>query len=121
MKHAMVVDDSGVIRKVARAILEGLAFDTCEAEDGVAALFACEQRMPEVILLDWNMPQMDGVGFLRALRKMPNGGAPRVIYCGIENDRAQIAEAMRAGADAFLLKPFDRRTLLSKLSGMGLA
>ncbi len=120
MKQVMVIDDSGIVRKVARVILEGLNLSASEAEDGRAALAACEEHMPDVILLDGNMPHLDGVGFLRALRKMPNGRAPKVIYCGLENDAGQIARAMHAGADDFMLKPFDRRILVSKLAEMGL-
>ena len=71
MKQVLVVDDSTVIRKVAKRILEGLNFQTLEAEDGAKALSACTFVMPDAILLDWNMPVMDGFEFLRELRKMP--------------------------------------------------
>jgi two-component system chemotaxis response regulator CheY len=60
VKHCLVVDDSAVIRKVARRILEGLAFEVSEAGDGEQALTACRSRMPDAVLLDWNMPVMDG-------------------------------------------------------------
>ena len=60
MKHCLVVDDSAVIRKVARRILEGLSFRISEAEDGEQALAACRADMPDAVLLDWNMPVMDG-------------------------------------------------------------
>jgi two-component system chemotaxis response regulator CheY len=66
MKTCLVVDDSSVIRKVARRILEGLEFEISEAEDGEQALDACQRRLPDAILLDWNMPKMDGYEFLRA-------------------------------------------------------
>src|SRR3954462_5442834 len=79
MKHCLIVDDSAVIRKVARRILEGLSFRILEAEDGQQALHACQAEMPEAILLDWNMPVMDGYEFLRAPaqaaeRRRPEGG-----------------------------------------------
>ena len=76
MKTCLIVDDSSVIRKVARRILEGLEFDIREAEDGEQALVACRERLPEAILLDWNMPKMDGYEFLRSLRKLPGGDGP---------------------------------------------
>ncbi len=76
MKSCLVVDDSSVIRKVARRILEGLDFAITEAEDGEQALGACQLQLPDAILLDWNMPKMDGYEFLRSLRKMPQGDRP---------------------------------------------
>src|SRR5215470_7754540 len=81
MKTCLVVDDSSVIRKVARRILEGLEFEIAEAEDGEQALEACRGKMPDAILLDWNMPKMDGYEFLRSLRKMPQGDRPKVVFC----------------------------------------
>ena len=80
MKQVLVVDDSAVIRKVARRILEGLHFRTSEAPDGKLGLAECEKMMPDVILLDWNMPEMDGLEFLCALRKMPGGTSPKVVF-----------------------------------------
>jgi two-component system chemotaxis response regulator CheY len=119
-KHCLVVDDSAVIRKVARRILEGLQFDISEAEDGSRALAACTSRMPDAILLDWNMPVMDGYEFLKALRRMDNGREPKVVFCTTENDVAHIARAMHAGADEYIMKPFDREILTHKLHEVGL-
>jgi two-component system, chemotaxis family, chemotaxis protein CheY len=73
MKRCLVVDDSSVIRKVARRILEGLDFQISEAENGEEAIEACRDQIPDAILLDWNMPKMDGYEFLRALRRPPGG------------------------------------------------
>src|SRR5262245_51197089 len=73
MKHCLVVDDSRVIRKVARRILEELKFDISEACDGKEALDVCRSTMPDAILLDWNMPIMNGIEFLRALRREKGG------------------------------------------------
>jgi two-component system chemotaxis response regulator CheY len=76
--------------------------------------------MPDIILLDWSMPVMDGVEFLSQLRKQLSGGdKPKVVFCTTENDVAQIAKAMRAGADDFLLKPFDRDIVEAKLQEVG--
>ena len=96
MKTCLVVDDSSVIRKVARRILEGLDFEISEAEDGEEALTACQQRLPDAVLLDWNMPKMDGYEFLRALRRLPGGDRPKVVFCTTENDVAHIAPACSA-------------------------
>lgn len=116
----LVVDDSAVIRKVARRILEGMRFDTSEAADGQSALKACGEAMPDAILLDWNMPVMDGFEFLRHLRELPEGGRPKVLFCTTEHDVAQIARAMRAGADEYIMKPFDQHIMRSKLEEVGL-
>ncbi len=96
MKRCLIVDDSSVIRKVARRILENFGFSVIEASDGRQALDACTKEMPEAILLDWNMPVMDGFDFLRALRSMPAGDKPKVVFCTTENDLAHIARAMHA-------------------------
>jgi two-component system chemotaxis response regulator CheY len=107
----LVVDDSKVIRKVARHILETLEFVVDEAEDGRAALDHCGTAMPDVILLDWNMPVMGGMEFLRALRSQEAGAAPKVVFCTTENDLAHIRAAIEAGADEYVMKPFDRETI----------
>jgi two-component system, chemotaxis family, chemotaxis protein CheY len=120
MKQVLVVDDSTVIRKVAKRILESLEFQTLEAEDGAKALHACNFLMPDAILLDWNMPVMDGFEFLRELRKLPNGLKPKVVFCTTENDVAHIARAIHAGADEYIMKPFDKQILQSKLAEIGL-
>jgi two-component system, chemotaxis family, chemotaxis protein CheY len=120
MKHCLVVDDSAVIRKVARRILEGLAFRISEAEDGEQALKVCRADMPDAVLLDWNMPVMDGYEFLKALRLMPEGDLPKVVFCTTENDVAHIALAMRAGANEYIMKPFDKDIMTAKLQEVGL-
>jgi two-component system chemotaxis response regulator CheY len=121
MKSCLVVDDSKVIRKVARHILETLNFSVEEAEDGREALSRCEARMPDVVLLDWNMPVMGGIEFLRALRQKNLETQPKVVFCTTENDAAHIRAAIDAGADEYVMKPFDRETLESKLQIVGIA
>jgi two-component system chemotaxis response regulator CheY len=120
MKRCLIIDDSSVIRKVARRILEGFGFAVTEAADGRQALDACVNEMPEAILLDWNMPVMDGYEFLRALRAMPGGDRPKVVFCTTENDLAHIARAMHAGADEYIMKPFDKEIVEAKLQEVGL-
>ncbi len=119
-KHCLVVDDSAVIRKVARRILEGLDFTIMEAEDGSKALDVCSVHMPDAILLDWNMPVMDGYEFLKAVRRTENGAKPKIVFCTTENDVAHIARAMHAGADEYIMKPFDKDILASKFQQIGL-
>ena len=120
MKTCLVVDDSSVIRKVARPILEGLEFQIIEAEDGEQALQACQNQLPDAVLLDWNMPKMDGYEFLRQLRRMPGGDVPRVVFCTTENDVAHIARALHAGANEYIMKPFDKEIVEAKLQDVGL-
>ena len=120
MKNCLVVDDSSVIRKVARRILEGLQFQISEAEDGEQALDVCRQRMPDAVLLDWYMPKMDGYEFLRVLRRMPDGDRPKVVFCTTENDVAHIARALHAGANEYIMKPFDKEIVEAKFQEVGL-
>ncbi|MEP3275291.1 MAG: response regulator [Stappiaceae bacterium] len=120
MKSCLVVDDSSVIRKVARRILEDLQFEINEAEDGKEALEECRSDMPDAILLDWNMPVMDGLEFLTALRQEQGGEKPVVVFCTTENDVAHIAKAIRAGANEYIMKPFDREIVESKFQEVGL-
>jgi two-component system chemotaxis response regulator CheY len=119
MKTCLVVDDSSVIRKVARRILEGLDFQIVEAEDGQKALEVCKRAMPEAVLLDWNMPVMDGYSFLKELRGTPEGQTPKVVFCTTENGLEHITRALEAGADEYVMKPFDKGILAAKLQELG--
>ena len=86
MKSCLIVEDSKVIRMVARKILQGLHFDTSEAADGREALDACKAQLPDAVLLDWDMPIMDGLQLLVELRKLPGGEMPVVVCCSTETD-----------------------------------
>lgn len=119
-KSCLVVDDSKVIRKVARHILESMSFSVDEAADGQEALTFCRANRPDVILLDWNMPVMDGYEFLRALRQMHRGDEPKVVFCTTENDVAHIARALHAGANEYIMKPFDKDIVTAKFHEVGL-
>ena len=120
MKTCLVVDDSRVVRKVARKILEELKFECDEAEDGRQAVEWCSGRMPDAILLDWNMPEMNGIEFLRELRQMEGGSAPKVVMCTTESSVESIKEALGAGANEYIMKPFDSEIIESKFSLVGL-
>ena len=120
-RTCLVVDDSKVIRKVARHILETLDFEVEEAGDGREALDRCTKSVPDVVLLDWNMPVMSGIEVLRALREADMQPRPKVVFCTTENGTAHIRAALDAGADEYVMKPFDRDTLASKLQFVGLA
>jgi two-component system chemotaxis response regulator CheY len=120
MPTCLLIDDSEVVRKVARYIFESLKFDTIEAERGEDGLAHCAKAMPDAILLDSHIPAMPTAAFLSALRAMPNGDKPIVIYCTTENDPAEIARALTGGADDYVLKPFDRESIAKKMSATGL-
>ena len=118
MRQVLIVDDSAVVRKIARRILENMGLQTSEASDGGQALAACSFSMPDAILLDSSMPVLDGFEFLRRLRRMPGGERPKVVFCASEYDVSQIARAMHAGANDFMMKPFDRDLLQTKFASM---
>lgn len=120
MKSCLIVDDSKVIRMVAKKILQDLSFRCEEAADGQLALDACVKSMPDAILLDWNMPVMDGLEFLRHLRVMPGGNQPIVVFCTTENDIEHIQKAIEAGANEYIMKPFDSEILQAKFAQVGL-
>ncbi|MEO0983795.1 MAG: response regulator [Pseudomonadota bacterium] len=120
MKRCLIVDDSRVVRKVASRIVGDLRFDVVEAGDGAEALNLCREAMPDAVLLDWNMPVMNGLDFLRALRREPGGAKPVIVFCSTENDADHISEALRAGADEFIMKPFDADIIQSKFVEAGL-
>jgi two-component system chemotaxis response regulator CheY len=120
MKTCLVVDDSKVVRMVARKILEDLDFAIVEAVDGQDALEKCELNMPEAVLLDWNMPIMNGIDFLREMRTLPGGQSPVVVFCTTENDISHIQEAITAGANEYIMKPFDGEIIETKFCHTGL-
>ena len=120
MKTCLVVDDSRVVRKVARRILETYAFEITEAVDGAEALSICRTVMPDAVLLDWTMPLMDGLEFLRRLRKEPGGETPIVVFCSAETHPDRIAEALEGGANEYIMKPFDSEIIEAKFAEAGL-
>lgn len=120
MKTCLIVDDSSVVRKVVRRIVEGLGLECSEAEDGQFAYDACLASMPDVILLDWNMPNVNGLEFLVKLRSYPSGDSPKVIFCTTENDLSKIQEALKAGADEYIMKPFDKEIIETKFKEVGI-
>lgn len=118
--ECLVVDDSAVVRKVARRILERYGFSVREAADGQQALDAVRAAMPRAVLLDRNMPVMDGIGFLRALRAEYGPDEPVVVMCTTEAGTEKILEGLEAGAQEYVMKPFDEEILRDKLVQAGL-
>ena len=120
MTTCLLVDDSRTIRRVMRVICEAVGFACSEAADGELALASCRAALPDFILTDWNMPNMSGVDFVRALRQEPGGDKPIIILCTTNNEMAQIEEALAAGANEYIMKPFDADIVRSKLRLLGL-
>jgi two-component system chemotaxis response regulator CheY len=109
-----------MIRNMSRRIVEGLGYHVAEAENGEEALARCKTKMPSLILLDWNMPVMGGLDFVKALNGI-DGARPKVVFCTTNNDALDIHKAIEAGANEFVIKPFDERTLKAKLERIGAA
>jgi two-component system chemotaxis response regulator CheY len=116
----LVVDDSRVVRKVARRILEVHGFAVTEAENGSLALDQCRANLPGCVLLDWNMPVMTGIEFLRALRVEFGPDNPPVVFCTTETDMSFIEQAIESGAQEFIMKPFNEEILIGKFTQLGL-
>jgi two-component system, chemotaxis family, chemotaxis protein CheY len=114
-RAALVVDDSRMIRRVSRQILEQLGYSVHEAENGQEALARCKVAMPDAILLDWNMPVMTGMEFVAALRATAGGAHPRVIFCTTNSGEPAIREALSNGADGYVVKPFTAQALEAQL------
>ncbi len=120
MATCLIVDDSGVVRKLERRIMEGLGFTVSEAENGQVALDYCGTQKPDLILLDWHMPVMNGLEFLVALRAMPDGTGPKVLFCTTESEINHIMQAISSGADEYVMKPFDAEIIKGKLQQIGI-
>ncbi len=121
MKTVLLVDDSRAVRMVGRRLMTSLGFDVLEAEDGQKALevFAQHPDRIRAVLLDWNMPVMDGLTFLKTLRQQPLAKQPAVVMCTTENDISHIVQAMEAGADEYVMKPFTEDIIRDKFADVG--
>lgn len=118
-KVCLIVDDSRVIRKVSAKIAKSLGYTPIEAENGQEALERCKKQMPAVVLTDWNMPEMDGIEFVRELRSIPTPKEPIVMFCTSNGEAKDIHQGIGAGADDYIVKPFDESALKAKLEKFG--
>jgi two-component system chemotaxis response regulator CheY len=114
MRRCLIVDDSDVVRKVAGAILGAMGYEIIEAVDGRQALDLARTTMPDAILLDWQIPEITAHDVLVKLRDRNSGPRPYVVYLTTEYDHSDISRAFALGADACLMKPFDRTSLEDK-------
>lgn len=118
-RSALIVDDSRLIRAIVRHMLEPLGFDVSEAASGREALLQCEAKSPALMVLDWWMDDMTGPEVAMAIRAREAAPRPRILLCSTETRVGEIRKAMRAGADSYLLKPFDKDKLTHRLQRFG--
>ncbi len=120
MKLGLTVDDSSVVRKVIIKMLKELNFEAMEASNGKEALELCSKRKPDFILLDWNMPVMNGIEFVKEFKKNENNNNVVIIFCTTENEMEKIQEALLYNVNEYIMKPFDRDVLREKLIMTGI-
>ena len=121
MKRCLFVDDSSVIRKVAKRILGGSDFAVIEAASGLDAAEMCATDMPDVIVIDGGLPDVPAVDLIRRIRAMDGAVKPQILVSLVEVDVASIMRAKRAGAQGYLLKPFNRAQLLESFRSLKIA
>ncbi|PSJ52104.1 response regulator [Kumtagia ephedrae] len=119
MKRCMFVDDSSVIRKVAKRILNGPDLMLVEAASGLDAIEMCEADMPDIVVVDSALPDLPTIEVIRRIRAIPSAIVPHIAICLTEMDVAAIMRAKRAGAQSYILKPFNRAQLLERFRAMG--
>ena len=120
MNKCLIVDDSKVVRKFSKSIVESLGFETMEAQNGDEALVLCAESLPDIILLDWNMPVLDGLGFLEQFKVKYPQSTTKIIFCSTENELNKIKQAMSSGANEYIMKPFDLDIIKTKFMNIGL-
>jgi len=119
-RRALVVDDSRAIRRIIGRTLDALGFAVAEAADGREGLVRLDESDAEVVLVDWNMPEMGGLEFVRAVRADPGRAEVRLLVVTSEAELGNMVEALEAGADEYLMKPFTPAALSDKLALLGL-
>ena len=117
----LIADDSKIIRLLLNKIMSNLDWDVVEAEDGEEALEIFQLQSPDLILMDWKLPVMEGIDVLYKIRDSKVAKKPKVIFCSSITDVNRIKEALQGGADDYIMKPFDEDIIYSKLAILGLA
>ncbi|MEO5838344.1 MAG: response regulator [Acidimicrobiales bacterium] len=119
--RALVIDDSRAIRLILGRMLRDLGFEVDEATNGREALARFEGGLPpDLVLVDWNMPEMSGIDFVTAVRQPPYSSTARVMMVTTETEMPQMVRALEAGADEYVMKPFTREAIVEKLQLLGL-
>lgn len=120
MKTCLVLEDSELIREIASRILKELSVTPAEAESAAKGLDQCRASKIDAVMLDWDLPAMGALDFLRGAAELPAEQKPVIILCATENDPQQFTLAKAAGAAHYLLKPFDKDSVAAKLAEIGL-
>jgi len=122
MSKALVVDDSKTIRMIIRRVLVELGYEVCEAANGLEALRVLESERSSigVVLADWNMPEMNGLELVKRLRQDRSLDSLKVLMVTTETEMGQMASALEAGANEYVMKPFTREILTEKLELIGM-
>ena len=120
--YALIIDDSRAMRKILHNIIKPLGFEIAEAGNGLEGLKSLDERSDtELVLVDWNMPEMNGYDFVKAVRSNPDFSNMKIVMVTTETEPAKMARAMMAGVDEFLMKPFTPEMLIDKLNLIGVA
>ena len=121
MAKVMVIDDSKAIRMILTRSLNKLGYEVCTAGDGGEALAILDQQAPELafLLVDWNMPEVNGLEFVRRMRRMPSYADVPLMMVTTETELDQMALALEAGANEYVMKPFTEEIIADKLRLMG--
>lgn len=119
--RVLVVDDSRAIRRIIGEIMKQLDFEVSEAGNGIEALQCLEEfGAPDLVLVDWNMPEMNGLDFIKAVRAIPNYSDLPLMMVTTETEMERMAQAFMAGVNEYVMKPFDKATILDKLQLLGI-
>lgn len=118
--RCLIADDSRIVRRVGARILRDLGFDVVEAATGAEAMDQCRLQLPDTVLLDWDLEGRSGLEVLGGIRGMTGGDKVKIIFCTAERSPQKIMQALQAGADEYIMKPFDSDIVESKLMLTGL-
>jgi two-component system, chemotaxis family, chemotaxis protein CheY len=119
--RALVIDDSRAVRRIVSGTLEGFGYETRQAGDGQEALDVLHEGwVPELCTIDWNMPVMDGLQFVSAVRANPAWRSVTLMMVTSEGEQSQIVRALAAGAHEYVIKPFTADAIRDKLALLGL-
>ncbi|MEO1233123.1 MAG: response regulator [Myxococcota bacterium] len=119
--RALVIDDSSAMRRLLGGMLADLGFEVTESEHGADALERLEaQGAPDLVLVDWNMPVMNGLDFVKAVRAQPKYDGMRLMMVTTETGAEEMTMALEAGADEYVMKPFTRDAITEKIRMLGL-
>ena len=115
MASCIIADDSKIMRMLLSKIMENFGYEVFEAEDGEDLVTLCAKDMPDLIICDWQLPLIDGVDVLLKIRSDKKVKQPVFIFCSYIKDVEVISQAIKAGADDFIMRPFDEDIIASKL------